>query len=90
MGEEKLFKTALNGFNRKDVIEYVAELFEELEKAKQELALRDEKIARLEAQLEAYDCAKSSAEPIALTEDDDIDEVLDKVDQILQNYLTED
>ncbi len=86
MGEERQFKkSALGGFNRKDVIEYIEQLMKELEDVRAQLKRRDERIDDLERKLEQYEqaCATTAAED---TSDETVDAVA-QLDAILAKYL---
>lgn len=88
MCEERLFKkSALGGFNRKDVIEYIEQLLKELEDARFQLKRRDDRITELERKLEQYEQACSTA---TIGIDDDSEEANDavaQIDAILAKYL---
>lgn len=86
MGEERQFKkSALGGFNRKDVIEYIEQLMKELEDVRAQLKRRDERIDDLERKLEQYEqaCATAAAED---TSYETVDAVA-QLDAILAKYL---
>ena len=89
MCEERLFKkSALGGFNRKDVIEYIEQLLKELEDARFQLKRRDDRITELERKLEQYEQACSTA-TIGI-DDDGSEETTDavaQIDAILAKYL---
>ncbi len=86
MGEERQFKkSAIGGFNRKDVIEYIEQLMKELEEVRAQLKRRDERIDDLERKLEQYEQACAT-----VTVQDDSDEAVDavaQIDAILAKYL---
>lgn len=87
MGVERHFRaSALGGFNRKDVIEYIEELLRQVEAERAELDNRDKKIAELEQKLREYEGSRKS-EPAIVDMDADPDAVLSQVDMILKTYL---
>ncbi len=94
MSEEKSFRKAtVGGFNRKDVIDYIEQLLIERAASQKELSEKDKKIAELENQINKLkhqitdiEYERESVSAI-ITESDDPDTVLKKVDLILQSYL---
>lgn len=87
MGVERHFRaSAIGGFNRKDVIEYIEELLKQIETANAELDSRDKKIAELEQKLKEHETARQGV-PAIVDMNGDADEVLSQVDMILKAYL---
>ena len=87
MDEERPFrKSALGGFNRKDVIEYIEELLRQHEADLSALRLKDSKIAELESRLAQAEKEREASSSV-IVESDDPDAVLARVDMILQSYL---
>ncbi|MBQ8027026.1 MAG: DivIVA domain-containing protein [Clostridia bacterium] len=88
MGEERSFKkSALGGFNRKDVIEYIEQLMTQLEEERAESRRKDERIYDLERKLEQYEEACSAAAAECPDESGETDDVLAQIDAILLKYL---
>ena len=87
MSEEKSFrKAAVGGFHRKDVIDYIEQLLIEQAACRDELAKKDELIAELKSRIAALEAEREAASAV-ITEEDDPEDVLKKVDQLLKNYL---
>ena len=87
MGEERQFKkSAVGGFNRKDVIEYIEQLLKELEEAKTQLKRRDDRIDELERRLEQYEQACSTVGVIDSVNSDEEDDAISRLDAILAKY----
>ena len=87
MSEERSFKiSAVGGFNRKDVIEYIEQLLSQLEEERAENRRKDERIEDLERKLEQYEQAFSETLDGAdeLTQTDDM---YAQIDAILTKYL---
>ncbi len=88
MGEERPFKkSALGGFNRKDVIEYIEQLMSELEDAKSQLKRKEERISELERKLEQYEAAYAAVEAPVGDDADISDDAMAEIDAILVRYL---
>lgn len=89
MGEERSFKkSALGGFNRKDVMSYIEELMNLIEMLRAENKRKDARIEELERKLDIYEEACSvSASDIPVGEDIDSKSVLAEIDEILLKYL---
>ncbi len=88
MGEERQFKkSALGGFNRKDVIEYIEQLLKELEDNRVQLKRRDERIDELERRLEQYEKACSTVGVIDSQSSDETVDAIARLDAILAKYL---
>jgi len=88
MGEERSFKkSALGGFNRKDVIAYIEELMNLIQKLRAENKRKDERISDLERKLAVYEEACSASSVISSDEELDSEDVLAEIDEILLRYL---
>ena len=67
MSEERSFrKSAFGGFNRKDVIQYIEQLMNQLEQERAENRRKDERILDLERKLEQYEAACAAATIITI------------------------
>ena len=90
MSEERPFKkSALGGFNRKDVIEYIEQLMLQLEDERAANRRKDERISDLERKLEQYESARSAAEAEYSVESSDFDDMYSQIDAILLKYFGE-
>ncbi len=88
MGEERSFKkSALGGFNRKDVIAYIEELMTVVEALRAENKRKDERINELERKLAVYEEACSVSSDIPEGEELASEDVLAQIDEILLRYL---
>ncbi len=88
MGEERSFKkSALGGFNRKDVIAYIEELMTVVEALRAENKRKDERINELERKLVVYEEACSVSSDITEGEELASEDVLAEIDEILLRYL---
>lgn len=88
MGEERQFKkSAVGGFNRKDVIEYIEQLLKELEEARTQLKRRDDRIDEIERRLEQYEQACSTVGVVDSVNSDEEDDAIARLDAILAKYL---
>ena len=88
MCEERSFKkSALGGFKRKDVIAYIEELMDTIQKLRAENKRKDERINDLERKLEVYEEACSASSVIDPDEDLDPEEMMSEIDEILIKYL---
>ena len=88
MGEERSFKkSALGGFNRKDVIAYIEELMNIIATLRTENKRKDERISELERKLAVYEEACSVSSDIPEGEELDSEDVFAEIDEILLRYL---
>ncbi|MBQ3498354.1 MAG: DivIVA domain-containing protein [Clostridia bacterium] len=88
MGEERSFKkSALGGFNRKDVIAYIEELMNLIEMLRAENKRKDARIEDLERKLAVYEEACSVSSDISAGEELSSADVLAEIDEILIRYL---
>ena len=89
MSEERSFKkSALGGFNPKDVMAYIEELMNVIEMLRTENNRKDARIEDLERKLAVYEeaCSVSTSE-IPSGEELDSNSVLAEIDEILLKYL---
>ena len=94
MSEDRSFrKAAFGGFNRKDVIDYIEQLLIEQAENRKALVEKDEQLAALKEQLAALNSKMADMEDergsasSVITDEDDPDTVLKKVDSLLKSYL---
>jgi cell division septum initiation protein DivIVA len=89
MGEERSFKkSALGGFNRKDVMAYIEELMNLIEMLRADNKRKDARIEELERKLDVYEEACSvSASDIQVGGELESENVLAEIDEILLKYL---
>lgn len=88
MSEERSFrKSAFGGFNRKDVIQYIEQLMNQLEQERAENRRKDERILDLERKLEQYEAACAAATVENTEVYSETDDILSQIDAILVKYL---
>ena len=88
MSEERSFKkSALGGFNRKDVMAYIEELMKLIQTLRAENKRKDERINDLERKLAVYEEACSASSVMASEEEDDSENIFNEIDEILLTYL---
>ncbi len=88
MGEERSFKkSALGGFNRKDVMEYIEELMNMIQALRADNKRKDERISDLERKLAVYEEACSASTVMSTDDEIDSEDIFNEIDEILLRYL---
>ena len=88
MSEERSFKkSALGGFNRKDVMAYIEELMKLIQTLRAENKRKDERINDLERKLAVYEEACPESSVWASDDEDDSENIFNEIDEILLRYL---